>query len=80
MTSSLTMKRIATALGAGAAVLALSLGGAGVAHAKIEPVDTSCTNNGGHEAPGQQPTCTGGGQTQNTENQNPAGHAPPGQN
>ncbi|MDT7844795.1 hypothetical protein [Streptomyces justiciae] len=80
MTSSLTMKRIATAFGAGAAVLALSLGGAGVADAKIQPVDTSCTNNGGHDAGGQQPTCKGAGQTQNTENQNPSGFAPPGQN
>lgn len=50
------------------------------AFAKIEPANTSCTNNGGHQPGGQQPTCTGSGLTQNTENQNPAGHAPPGQN
>lgn len=50
------------------------------AFAKIEPVNTSCTNNGGNQPGGQQPTCTGSGLTQNTENQNPAGHAPPGQN
>jgi hypothetical protein len=48
--------------------------------AKIQPVDTSCTNNGGQTPNGQQPTCQGGGLTQETENQNPAGHAPPGQN
>ena len=48
--------------------------------AKISPVDTSCENAGGNEPGGQQPTCTGGGLTQNTENQNPAGQAPPGQN
>lgn len=52
----------------------------GVAHAKITQVDVSCENNGGQLPPGQQTTCTGGGLTQNTENQNPAGHAPPGQN
>lgn len=50
------------------------------AFAKIEPVNTSCTNNGGNQPGGQQPTCTGSGLTQNTENQNPAGHAPRGQN
>ena len=43
------------------------------AFAKISP--PSCTNNGGNEPSGQQPTCTGGGLTQN-----PAGNAPPGQN
>ena len=50
------------------------------AEAKIRPVDTACTNGGGNEPGGQQPTCKGGGLTQETENQNPAGHAPPGQN
>jgi hypothetical protein len=52
--------------------------------AKIQPVttDTGCVNNGGQRPNGQQPTCEGGGLTQETEteNQNPAGHAPPGQN
>jgi hypothetical protein len=52
----------------------------GAASAKITPVDISCTNNGGHQPGGQQPTCTGGGLTQDSENQNPAGHAPPGHN
>jgi hypothetical protein len=50
------------------------------AYAKISQTDTSCSNGGGNEPGGQQPTCTGGGLTQNTENQNPAGSAPPGQN
>jgi hypothetical protein len=50
------------------------------AYAKISSTDTSCSNGGGNEPGGQQPTCTGGGLTQNTENQNPAGSAPPGQN
>ena len=54
--------------------------GGGVATAKISSVDTSCTNGGGNQPGGQQPSCTGGGLTQNTENQNPSGSAPPGQN
>jgi hypothetical protein len=53
-------------------------------HAKItqETTDTSCTNGGGNEPGGQQPSCTGSGLTQNTEteNVNPSGSAPPGQN
>lgn len=53
----------------------------GVAQAKIVPVDTSCTNGGNQTPTGQQPTCNNtNGLTQNTENQNPAGSAPPGQN
>ncbi|HEX6497877.1 MAG TPA: hypothetical protein VF054_02475 [Micromonosporaceae bacterium] len=64
--------------------LGVALGGVlvteGAANAKITSVDTSCENQGGNLPQGQQPTCTGGGLTQNTENQNPAGHAPPGQN
>ncbi len=44
--------------------------------AKITPAN--CENQGGQQPPGQQPTCTGGGLTQNPAT-NPAGHAPPGQ-
>jgi hypothetical protein len=51
-----------------------------MAYAKISAADTSCTNGGGQQPGGQQPTCTGGGLTQETENQNPSGAAPPGQN
>ena len=50
------------------------------ASAAISPTDTSCTNGGGNQPGGQQPTCSGSGLTQQTENQNPAGSAPPGQN
>ena len=50
------------------------------AMAKISNVDTSCSNGGGNQPGGQQPTCNGGGLTQNSENQNPSGSAPPGQN
>jgi hypothetical protein len=44
--------------------------------------DTSCTNGGGQQPGGQQPTCQGSGltQQQTTENVNPSGSAPPGQN
>ena len=63
-----------------ALVVALMMSFGGTAFAKISSVDTSCTNNGGNQAGGQQPSCKGSGQTQNTENQNPAGKAPPGQN
>jgi hypothetical protein len=51
-----------------------------MAYAKIAAADTSCTNSGGQQPGGQQPTCQGGGLTQQTENQNPSGAAPPGQN
>ena len=61
-------------------VVALMMSFGGAAFAKIQSVDTSCSNGGGNQPGGQQPTCTGGGLTQNTENQNPAGQAPPGQN
>jgi hypothetical protein len=71
-------KRITLLIAALAMALTMSLGG--VSFAKITAVDTACTNNGGHQAGGQQPTCKGSGQTQESENQNPAGHAPPGQN
>lgn len=80
MPSRLTARRLVAALVGGAAAFALSIGGASIADAKIQPVDTQCTNNGGHQPGGQQPSCTGSGLTQDTENQNPAGHAPPGQN
>jgi hypothetical protein len=60
---------------------AMTVGGvvatAGVASAKITP--RSCVNNGGQQAPGQQPDCKGEGQTQNPA-LNPAGHPPPGHN
>jgi hypothetical protein len=54
------------------------------ASAKITPetTDTGCSNSGGNSPGGQQPSCTGSGLTQETEteNQNPSGSAPPGQN
>jgi hypothetical protein len=48
--------------------------------AKIAEAPVSCTNQGGQQPGGQQPSCQGGGLTQETENQNPSGEAPPGQN
>ncbi|MEU8677310.1 hypothetical protein [Streptomyces sp. NPDC048560] len=80
MAASMTRKRVGAAVAAAAAAFALGLGGAGVADAKITPVDISCTNPSGNEPGGQQPTCKGGAHTQETENQNPAGHAPRGHN
>ncbi|HZF58981.1 MAG TPA: hypothetical protein VEZ19_10960 [Rubrobacter sp.] len=63
-----------------ALMLALTMSFGGVAFAKIQSVDTACTTKGGGMPGGQQPTCKGGGLDQQTENQNPSGHAPPGQN
>jgi hypothetical protein len=68
-----------------AAIAALAATGALLvpagAFGKIEPVDTSCTNNGGGTPTGQQPSCnTSSSLTQDSENQNPAGAAPAGHN
>ena len=73
------IKRTLMAIAVAAAMIAPAVG-AQPAMAKISSVDTSCSNGGGNQPGGQQPTCTGGGLTQNTENQNPSGSAPPGQN
>jgi len=75
-----TMKRILTVMAVSLVMAAMLVAMAMPAFAKITPVDTVCTNNGGNQAGGQQPSCKGGGQTQETENQNPSGRAPPGQN
>ena len=58
----------------------LSLISAGGAMAKIQSVDTSCSNPSGQEPGGQQPSCKNQNLTQESENQNPSGKAPPGQN
>jgi hypothetical protein len=63
-----------------AASMSLSVTGAGIVSAKITPVPIACENSNGHRPPGQQPECKGKGHDQVSENQNPAGKAPPGQN
>jgi hypothetical protein len=71
-------KRITLLIAALTMALTMSFGG--VAFAKIQSVDTACTTNGGETPGGQQPSCKCGGLNQQTENQNPSGGAPPGQN
>jgi hypothetical protein len=82
-TSKVTFAALATMAVALSVAMLVSSVAAPVA-AKITPVttDVSCTNGGGNQPNGQQPSCTGEGLTQDTEteNQNPAGAAPPGQN
>ncbi|MEV5975058.1 hypothetical protein [Streptomyces sp. NPDC051921] len=80
MTRSLTKKRLGAAIAAAAAACALGLGTAGTAVATIDEVDISCTNKGGHDPGGQQPSCKGSSLTQESEFQNPSGHAPGGWN
>jgi hypothetical protein len=71
------VRRIAAAL----LTVGLTVGGfAAPAFAKITPQPTSCTTKNGQLPPGQQPACKGGGLNQQTQNENPAGKAPPGQN
>ncbi|MFD2008425.1 hypothetical protein [Streptomyces narbonensis] len=74
------MKRIGTGLGAAVAACALGFGAAGTAVATVEPVDITCTNKSDKTPGGQQPTCKGSSHTQETENQNNSGFAPPGRN
>ncbi len=50
------------------------------AFAKITEEPTACETKGGGTPPGQQPECQGESLEQETENQNPSGKAPPGQN
>jgi hypothetical protein len=66
----------------GLAVSAATTSNLAYARISSETTDTGCTNGGGNSPGGQQPSCTGGGLTQQTEttNVNPSGSAPPGQN
>ena len=63
-----------------ALTMALTMSFSGVAFAKIQPVDASCSNPSGQKPGGQQPSCKIDTlPPQETENQNPAGKAPGGQ-
>lgn len=73
----LRRRKVVAAVASAAAVVVLVPAGA---TGKISPVDTSCTNGGGNPPGGQQPSCQGSGLDQQSENQNPAGHAPGGHN
>ena len=64
------MKRVLTVLAVALVMAAMFVATVAPAFAKIEPVTR---NPQGHETQGQ-------GQAQTTTNENPAGHAPPGQN
>ena len=64
------MKRVLTVLAVALVMAAMLAVMVAPAFAKIEPVTR---NPQGHETQGQ-------GQAQTTTNENPAGHAPPGQN
>jgi hypothetical protein len=74
------VKRMLTVLAVALVMAAMFVATAMPAFAKIQPVDVSCTNQGGNQPGGQQPSCQSGGLDQETENQNPSGQAPPGQN
>ena len=74
------MKRVLTVVAVALVMAAMMVALAMPAVAKITAVDTQCNNRGSHQPGGQQPSCQGAGLEQETENQNPSGHAPPGQN
>jgi Spy/CpxP family protein refolding chaperone len=74
------MKRVLTVLAVALVMVAMFVATAMPAFAKIQDVDVACENPAGSEPGGQQPSCKNANLTQETEAQNPSGHAPPGQN
>ncbi len=75
-------KRIAVVLVAALMMsLTMALSGlSGLAGAKITTTTIACTNNAGNTVQGQLPCNPNNSLSNETENQNPSGHAPPGQN
>ncbi len=75
------MKRILMVLTVALVMAAMMVVMAVPVFAKITAEPVACeTGGGGNQPPGQQPECKGGGLEQQTENRNPSGKAPPGQN
>ena len=74
------MKRILMVLTVALVMAAMMVVMAVPVFAKITAEPVACESGGGNLPPGQQPECKGGGLEQQTENRNPSGKAPPGQN
>ena len=74
------MSKLGRALAVAILTALLGISTGAVTLAKITPEPVACETKSGQQPAGQQPACKGGGLEQKTENRNPAGKAPPGQN
>jgi hypothetical protein len=78
-----TLAFVAISIALATAIAPLFLNQASAKITEDVVIEQSCTNRGGNQAGGQQPECNNPDaqeQTTVTENQNPSGSAPPGQN